>query len=115
MIALRKIFKYYDNKFQRMIVLKDVTLSSVKEGEFVSILRHSGAKKSRRLNIIGMLYDTNEGEYLFIDQPAHQITEKKKTEFHRNYMEFIFQAFHLIDENFPQNNLTQSTRIDCNI
>jgi ABC-type lipoprotein export system ATPase subunit len=45
-----------------------------------------------------MLDEPSEGEYFFLDQSAHQLTEKKKTEFHRNYVGFIFQAFHLIDE-----------------
>jgi ABC-type lipoprotein export system ATPase subunit len=97
MITLKKLFKYYDNKFQRTFVLKDVNLT-ISEGEFVSIMGPSGAGKSTLLNIIGMLDEPSEGEYFFLDQPAHQINEKKKTEFHRNYVGFIFQAFHLIEE-----------------
>jgi len=97
MITLKKLFKYYDNKFQRTFVLKDVNLT-IGEGEFVSIMGPSGAGKSTLLNIIGMLDEPSEGEYFFLDQPAHQINEKKKTEFHRNYVGFIFQAFHLIEE-----------------
>ena len=76
MIALRKIFKYYDNKFQRMIVLKDVTLS-VEEGEFVSIMRPIGAGKSRRLNIIGKLDDTSEGGIL-VARPTCTPDHRKK-------------------------------------
>jgi putative ABC transport system ATP-binding protein len=97
MITLKKLFKYYDNKFQRTFVLKDIDLT-INEGEFVSIMGPSGAGKSTLLNIIGMLDEPSEGEYFFLDQPAHQLNEKKKTEFHRNYVGFIFQAFHLIDE-----------------
>jgi ABC-type lipoprotein export system ATPase subunit len=97
MITLKKLFKYYDNKFQLTFVLKDINLT-INEGEFVSIMGPSGAGKSTLLNIIGMLDEPCEGEYFFLDQPAHQINEKKKTEFHRIYVGFIFQAFHLIDE-----------------
>lgn len=97
MITLKNIYKYYDNKFQRTFVLKDVSLT-IGEGEFVSIMGPSGAGKSTLLNIIGMLDEPNEGEYFFLDQPAHELKEKKKTEFHRNYVGFIFQAFHLIEE-----------------
>lgn len=97
MITLKNIFKYYDNKFQRSYVLKDINLT-INEGEFVTIMGPSGAGKSTLLNIIGMLDEPNDGEYFFLDQPAHQLKEKKKVEFHRNYVGFIFQAFHLIDE-----------------
>ncbi|MCF8358108.1 MAG: ABC transporter ATP-binding protein [Prolixibacteraceae bacterium] len=97
MIALKNIFKYYDNKFQRTFVLKDIDLE-IKEGEFVTVMGPSGAGKSTLLNIIGMLDEPSEGKYFFLDQPAHELKEKKKVEFHRNYVGFIFQAFHLIDE-----------------
>ncbi len=97
MIDLKNIYKYYDNKFQRTYVLKINNLT-IKEGEFVTVMGPSGAGKSTLLNIIGMLDVPNEGEYFFMDQPAFQLKEKKKVEFHRNYVGFIFQAFHLIDE-----------------
>ncbi len=97
MIKLNNLFKYYNNKFQRTFILKDVSLT-IKEGEFISIMGPSGAGKSTLLNIIGMLDEPNEGEYFFLEQPAHKLKEKKKVEFHRNYVGFIFQAFHLIDE-----------------
>lgn len=97
MIRLKDIYKYYANKTQRTYVLK-VNNLTIKEGEFVTVMGPSGAGKSTLLNIIGMLDIPNEGEYTFMDQPAFQLKEKKKVEFHRNYVGFIFQAFHLIDE-----------------
>ncbi len=97
MITLKGIYKYYDSKFQRTFVLKDIDLE-ISEGEFVTIMGPSGAGKSTLHNIIGMLDEPSEGEYHFLDQPAHQLSEKKKVEFHRNFVGFIFQAFHLIDE-----------------
>jgi putative ABC transport system ATP-binding protein len=97
MISLKHIYKYYDSKFQRTFVLKDIDLE-IAEGEFVTIMGPSGAGKSTLLNIIGMLDEPSEGEYYFLDQPAHKLNEKKKVEFHRNFVGFIVQAFHLIDE-----------------
>ena len=97
MINLKNVYKYYDNKFQRTFVLKDIDLT-IQEGEFVSIMGPSGAGKSTLLNIIGMLDHPSEGEYLFFENPVHNLKEKKKVEYHRNYIGFIFQAYHLIDE-----------------
>ncbi|HPT20884.1 MAG TPA: ABC transporter ATP-binding protein [Bacteroidales bacterium] len=97
MITLKDIDKYYDSKFQRTFVLKGIDLE-INEGEFVSIMGPSGAGKSTLLNIIGLLDEPSAGEYLFMDQQVKNINEKKRVEFHRNYVGFIFQAFHLIDE-----------------
>jgi ABC-type lipoprotein export system ATPase subunit len=97
MITLKNIYKYYDSKFQRTFVLKDIDLEVI-EGEFVTVMGPSGAGKSTLLNIIGLLDEPSEGEFIFLDQPVHTINEKKRVEFHRHYVGFIFQAFHLIDE-----------------
>jgi len=97
MIKLNNIYKYYDSKFQRTFVLKNIDLE-ISEGEFITIMGPSGAGKSTLLNIIGMLDEPDEGEYFFLDRSVGTINEKSRVEFHRNYMGFIFQAFHLIDE-----------------
>jgi putative ABC transport system ATP-binding protein len=97
MIELKNIYKYYDNKFQRTFVLKDISLK-IEEGEFVSIMGPSGAGKSTLLNIIGLLDDPSEGEYLLQGNVVQNLKEKVKTEYHRNFTGFIFQAFHLVDE-----------------
>ncbi|WP_163322801.1 ABC transporter ATP-binding protein [Draconibacterium mangrovi] len=97
MIQLKNIDKYYDAKFQRTFVLKGVNLD-INQGEFVSIMGPSGAGKSTLLNIVGFLDEPNKGEYLFLDQPANQLKEKQKVQYHRSHIGFIFQAFHLIEE-----------------
>ncbi len=97
MIKLSNIYKYYDSKFQRTFVLKDIDLS-IEEGEFISVMGPSGAGKSTLLNILGLLDEPSEGEYLLLDKPVHNLKEKKKTEYHRHYIGFIFQAYHLIEE-----------------
>jgi len=78
-------------------VLKDIDLE-IKEGEFISIMGPSGAGKSTLLNILGLLDEPSEGEYYFYNEPVHNLKEKKKTDYHRHFIGFIFQAYHLIDE-----------------
>ena len=90
MISLKHIYKYYDSKFQRTFVLKDIDME-IAEGEFVTIMGPSGAGKSTLLNIIGMLDEPSEGEYIFLDKSVKEINEKSRVEFHRNYVGFIFQ------------------------
>ncbi|NQU86659.1 MAG: ABC transporter ATP-binding protein [Mariniphaga sp.] len=97
MIELKNIDMDYDSKFQRTFILKGVDLE-VNSGEFVSIMGPSGAGKSTLLNIIGLLDEPNAGEYFLLGDPAFQLKEKKKVQYHRSHIGFIFQAFHLIDE-----------------
>ena len=97
MINLKNIYKYYDNKYQRSFILKDVSFD-VEQGEFLTVMGPSGAGKSTLLNIIGMLDEPNEGAYSFFDKRIHRLKEKQKVQYHREYIGFIFQAFHLIDE-----------------
>ncbi|HBL74125.1 MAG: phosphonate ABC transporter ATP-binding protein [Bacteroidetes bacterium GWF2_42_66] len=97
MIHLNKIDKYYDSKFQRTFVLKAVNLE-VKEGEFLSIMGPSGSGKSTLLNIIGLLDAPSAGEYSLYEKSVLDLKEKAKVDYHRNFMGFIFQAYHLIEE-----------------
>ena len=97
MIHLSNIDKFYDSKFQRTFVLKGINLE-VNEGEFVSIMGPSGSGKSTLLNIVGLLDAPSAGEYLLSRQPAVNLNEKQVVDYHRNFMGFIFQAYHLIEE-----------------
>lgn len=97
MIKLQDIDKYVDSRFQRTFVLKGINLD-VKQGEFLTIMGPSGAGKSTLMNIIGMLDEPSAGEYYFFDEPVHKMKEKQKSDMHKNYIGFIFQAYHLIDE-----------------
>jgi len=97
MIRLKEIDKYYESKYQRTFVLKGINLE-VLPGDFVSIMGPSGSGKSTLLNIIGMLDQPSQGEYYFLDEAVYTFKEKRKSQFHKEYMGFIFQAYHLIDE-----------------
>lgn len=97
MIQLHNIYKYIDKRFQRTFILKDVSFE-VKEGEFITIMGPSGAGKSTLLNILGFLDDASEGEYLFLGDPVHNLNEKRKSDYHKSHIGFVFQAYHLIDE-----------------
>ena len=97
MIKLSDIDKYVDSKFQRLFILKGIDLE-VKQGEFVSIMGPSGSGKSTLLNIIGMLDSPSAGEYFFLDEPVHRFSERKTSKLHKEYIGFVFQAYHLIDE-----------------
>jgi len=97
MLELKGVFKYYANKFIRTYVLRDVDVK-IDEGEFVTVMGPSGAGKSTMLYILGMLDNISDGEYFYKEQPVHKLNEKKRTEFHKHEIGFVFQQYHLIDE-----------------
>ncbi len=97
MIKLEGISKSYLQGFNRSFVLRDINLE-IQEGEFVTIMGPSGSGKSTILHILGMLDEPTTGAYYFFDKPVHKFTERKRTELHREYIGFVFQAYHLIDD-----------------
>ncbi|MEO8086510.1 MAG: ABC transporter ATP-binding protein [Bacteroidota bacterium] len=97
MICLKNISRWFTNGGTRNFVLRDVTMD-VNEGDFLSIMGPSGSGKSTLLNVIGMLDEANEGEYLFLGEPVHGLKEKQKSLLYKKYIGFVFQAYHLIDE-----------------
>ncbi|MDY7393885.1 ABC transporter ATP-binding protein [Aureibaculum sp. 2210JD6-5] len=97
LLQLNKIFKWVNSGGQRVFLLKDINLE-VEEGEFISVMGPSGSGKSTLLNIIGMLDNFDEGEYNFMDESVHTLKEKHRANLYKQYIGFVFQAYHLIDE-----------------
>lgn len=97
MISLKNIERFYNQGLQKAWVLRDISID-IEEGSFVTIMGPSGSGKTTLLNIIGMLDQPNNGEYYFFDEPVHKFRERKRTELHKHYIGFIFQAYHLIDD-----------------
>ena len=97
MIELKHISKWINIGGIRTFILKDINLS-IAEGEFVSIMGPSGSGKSSLLNIMGMLDEADEGEYNFLHEAVHLLKEKHRSQLYKQYIGFVFQAYHLIDE-----------------
>ena len=97
MIQLKNIFKWVTVGGNRVFLLKDINLE-IKEGEFISIMGPSGSGKSTLLNVIGMLDHFDEGEYDFLHEGVHKLKEKHRAQLYKQYIGFVFQAYHLIDE-----------------
>jgi len=97
MIKLKNITKFYSSGFIKTFVLRDINLN-IEEGEFVTIMGPSGAGKSTLLHILGMLDTQSSGEYLFYDREIHRLSERQKSDIHKNHIGFVFQSYHLIDD-----------------
>ena len=97
MIELKNVSKCYTTGKVNTYVLRKITLE-INEGEFITIMGPSGAGKSTLLNIIGMLDSMSEGEYNFLGESVHKLNERKRVDLYKQFIGFIFQSYHLIDE-----------------
>ncbi len=94
MIKLSNIHKTYQGA-QPLHVLKGIDLH-IAQGEFVAIMGASGSGKSTLLNILGILDNYDEGEYLLADTPIRNLSETKAADYRNRMIGFIFQSFNLI-------------------
>ncbi|GAB4509333.1 MAG: ABC transporter ATP-binding protein [Allomuricauda sp.] len=104
LLQLNNIFKWVNSGGQRIFLLKDINLQ-VEQGEFISVMGPSGSGKSTLLNVIGMLDTFDEGEYNFLDESVHSLKEKHRSNLYKQYIGFVFQSYHLLDDLTVQENL----------
>lgn len=96
MISLRNVEKFYPLGATKQFVLRQITCD-INQGEFVTIMGPSGAGKSTLLGILGMLDGAWDGEYYFFDSAVHELKTKQRNELHKQYIGFVFQQYHLLD------------------
>ena len=97
LIWLKGIARWYSSGFMKTYVLREINLG-IREGEFVSIMGPSGSGKSTLLHILGLLDEPSAGEHEFLGEQVHGLSGKERTELHKNYIGFVFQSYHLIDD-----------------
>jgi putative ABC transport system ATP-binding protein len=105
LIEMHDVEKVFETRAGKTWVLRRIQLT-VHEGEFVTIMGPSGAGKSTLMSIIGMLDGEWTGEYNFLEHPVHKFSNRQRVELHKQYIGFIFQQFHLLD------NLTVAENLD---
>lgn len=97
MIKTEKLGKVFRTEEVETYALNGVDLH-VKKSEFVAVMGPSGCGKSTLLNIIGLLDNPTEGDYVFNGNNVSKLKEKNRTQFRKGNIGFIFQSFNLIDE-----------------
>lgn len=95
LLSVRNIHKCFQNGETKSHVLKGVNFD-VCEGEFLCLFGESGCGKSTMLNIIGGLIDFDEGSIIFAENELSEFTREELTEYRRNNIGFIFQAYNLM-------------------
>ena len=96
LFELNNVSRYYLVDKKKKYVLKDICLSFPTQG-FISILGKSGCGKSTLLNLIGKIDNPSEGTIYFNKENISKYKEKKLSEYHSQAISFIFQHYHLLD------------------
>jgi len=97
LISLRNIEKSYKTGAGETFVLRRITLD-VEKGDFITIMGPSGAGKSTLLAILGMLDGDWSGEYFLLHDAVHAMRPKDRMGLNRQYIGFVFQQYHLLDD-----------------
>jgi ABC-type lipoprotein export system ATPase subunit len=97
MISLRNVDKSFPTAGGQSFVLRRISLD-INAGEFVTIMGPSGAGKSTLLAVLGMLDGAWTGEYRLHEHDVHKLDNKRRVALHKQYVGFVFQQYHLLDD-----------------
>jgi putative ABC transport system ATP-binding protein len=97
LLSLRNVEKVYETAAGKSYVLRRISLD-VQPREFVTVMGPSGAGKSTMLSILGMLDGAWGGEYNFLHHPIHAMNNKERVAINKQYIGFVFQQYHLLDD-----------------
>lgn len=97
MIKIENLSKVFQTSEIETLALNNINLR-INKGEFVAIMGPSGCGKSTLLNILGLLDNPSEGQYVFNENEVAGLKEGQRTDLRKGNIGFVFQSFNLIDE-----------------
>ena len=95
MLDVKNVVKSYGQGDAKMYALNNVSVS-IEDGCFCSIIGPSGSGQSTFLNLIGGLDKADSGTIQFNGTDILGLSRKKKLEYRRKYLGYIFQFYNLI-------------------
>ncbi len=96
-ISIRDLCKKFTRNGEEFFALQDVTLS-ISRGQTVVFTGRSGSGKTTLLNVVGGLEAPTAGEVSVCGCSLMGMGESELADFRRDRVGFVFQAFHLIEE-----------------
>jgi putative ABC transport system ATP-binding protein len=94
-ILTKEVTKVYSDNGVPVHALRGIDLS-IRRGEFAALVGPSGSGKTTFLNIISGLDSVSGGEVWLDGKLLSGMTGKELSDFRRDYIGFVFQAYNLI-------------------
>ena len=94
-LKIQNVSKIYSTDGIEVHALRSLSLS-IEEGEFTAIAGPSGSGKTTLLNIISGLDTPTSGQALLAGKPISTMKGSELSDFRRDHIGFIFQAYNLI-------------------
>jgi putative ABC transport system ATP-binding protein len=94
-LKIQNVSKIYSTDGIEVRALRSLSLS-IEEGEFTAIAGPSGSGKTTLLNIISGLDTPTSGQALLAGKPISNMKGSELSDFRRDHIGFIFQAYNLI-------------------
>ena len=96
-ITVADLKKYYTVGPNTVKALDGVSLD-VKSGEFVGVMGRSGSGKFTLLNMLAGLESPTDGFLVIDGEPVGILSERKRIQFRRNSIGFVFQSYNLMPQ-----------------
>jgi putative ABC transport system ATP-binding protein len=95
MIEVKNIIKDFKNGNTKTTVLHDINLN-IESGKLTMLVGPSGCGKTTLISIITGILTPSSGEVIINDINLTALSDRKKVEFRRDKIGFIFQQYNLI-------------------
>jgi len=94
-IDVQNAARHYGSGETRVNALDGVSVT-IRPGEFTALVGPSGSGKTTLLNLIGGLDTPSDGTVLLTGTPISRMSGNQLSDFRRDHIGFIFQAYNLI-------------------
>lgn len=95
LIQLINVTKEYKTGSETICAVNNISLN-IEEGSFVTLMGESGSGKSTLLTMLGGLNKPSQGNILIDQIDIYKLTPNALSDFRKEYVGFVFQAFQLV-------------------
>lgn len=105
MITLKNLVKKYNPGMENEVIALGGINLEIKDGEMIAVMGPSGSGKSTLLNMVGLIDEPTEGEYLLDGENVGHLPDKKKAAIRNKQIGFVLQDFGLLMDRSAEENI----------